>query len=152
MLNRVTLLTMAVLLMAVFNGCGDDEKVVGNTDDNGADNVAAIPSALAGTWTMQSATLGGGTVSLSKVFSWESASTGCQITIEMDGSYVYQETAAGNVVQWAEAGTFTVDGSTYTMTTEHPLLATGQWSVSGNELTLSITIQSGHELLILATR
>jgi len=132
-------------------GCSDCGLSTGIGDGDG-DSLGAFPSELVATWTFQSASISGTVVPLHQLFSWEAGSVACRITIQSDGTYVYQEIGPSDSVVWVEAGGFAVEGDSFTMTTEHPMLKSGTWDVDNDRLTLAVTTQARYTLVIEATR
>ena len=153
MFARISFVIMGLVFVAALGGCGDKDSGVNDSpDDDKQDSLGVVPPELAAAWTFQGASINSQIVPLHQLFSWEAGTAACRITINRDGSYVYQELAADSSVQWAEAGTFSVSGDNYTMTTGHPLLESGTWAVNDDRLTLTATTQAGYALLIEAIK
>jgi len=140
MMIRITIVVLAILLLATFSGCGDDNK--------GSNNVGnKIPPELVGTWTFQKATVDGDSTSLVYII----GSVSARITISVEGSYVIEALGSEGTVQWSETGIFSVNGNSFTIGAENLYFESGTWSVKGNQLTLTVDI-AGHTVVIIAAR
>ncbi|MCK4461512.1 MAG: hypothetical protein KAW46_06885 [candidate division Zixibacteria bacterium] len=150
MIIRISLTMAALLLLGVLGGCGNDSTLNDDNGDGGGEQ-SNIPTELVAAWTVQSAAINSRSISLGQLFSWGAETVVCRITVHDDESYLYEELESSGAVGWSESGYFKVEENRYTMDTGHPLLQSGTWEVTDNELVLTTTSQGGHTLKVFAT-
>lgn len=151
MLKQMCLTALVAMTLGSMVGCSDDDK--GPNNSPGGTNV---PTELIATWTFQAATvtIDGTTedISLSYLLPWEEGRTAhARITINDDGTFVFDNVDTASAVFLTETGSFTVDGSSFSLTGDDELLFSGNWMVSGSALKLTAT-EMGSTVVLVATK
>jgi hypothetical protein len=144
MLKRFLLLVSAVFVLAVIVSCGDDDKGT-NTDKN------KIPSELVGTWILDSLTSHGYWVDPVPLL----GSVSARITVGAQGSFVLEGLDSQGAVVWADSGTISVNGNSFTTAIDNPYFTGGTWEVNRDQLTLTIDVTIGdvvYEIKVFATK
>ena len=104
------LVSMTILIATI--GCSKDKD-----NPTGPDVVSSIPAGLVATWNYQSVTINGIPNSLPDVLDFDPGTIAARLTINSNGSFVYEETDSSGVVAWMERGTIAVSGNEFTSTT-----------------------------------
>lgn len=149
MLTCGRVVVMTTFLLAIFAGCGDDDK---GTNGNGN----GIPSQLVGTWTFPeevTVIVNGVPMSVKSkdVLDWEPNSVSARITIDDNGSFTYEELDSEGTVVYDTTVTVSVSGDTITVTLIKLPINSAIWSVNGNQLTLTVDV-IGYTYVIILTR
>ncbi|MEA1980899.1 MAG: hypothetical protein U9N54_07995 [candidate division Zixibacteria bacterium] len=147
-LFSILLLTLMLFLVV---GCDDDDDAITN------DNTDPNTMELFGTWAQSAVTVDGVEMDVAEFFEWSEGAVGTHITFNDDFTYVVNEFDASDETTYYENGTITVTGShiIVTTTSEEGTAVTphdvvdGTWSISGDILTVSATMEHEEEGVIV---
>jgi VCBS repeat-containing protein len=149
---RLAIIPLTVIAL-IFGGCKKSE-------DSPASPDGVIPAAMVGTWTPTSASLNGTPMDPAQFLGYTQGAVTSKFTFNADGSYLYSELDAANKVLYTEAGTITVNGQNFTITSttangqpqNPPQAITGTYAVAGAQLTITIAVPQIGAAVVVMTK
>ena len=135
----LVILALAVLTLLTA-GCKDNEST--------NPQAGVIPDNSIGTWQFESATLNGEPTFLGIPLDWMENTVTAMITMTSEGEYHYVERATNGDILWQEDGTITASEGDYAITitsntdgtVDPALVLAGSYSITGNEMTMTTSI------------
>jgi hypothetical protein len=136
-----TLSLVLFLLVLVAGGCKKDEE------PTAVPEAQVIPTELIGTWTAQSAMLGGQPITLTKAFGLTPPATTVIQTFAGNGAFSFSPVDAGKTALSTLSGTAVVTGAYITCTVTFSdgttfKMVDGRWEVTGNQLVVNTYLAS----------
>lgn len=146
---RTALLSvLAAGLLLTVSSCKKDSK-----------NPVGPAVSIHGTWSITSATVNGQPTDPAQIFEFVQGAVSARFTFAANGAFTYEEKNAQGNTLYTETGTFTISGQNVTVNITHangqqlpqPIVITGTWAVTGNQLTVTTQIQ-GNTVVVIFTR
>ena len=143
-LSKLMLGLIILLPILILHGCGDD--------DDGVTNSNPIPANLVGTWWFNSATENGEPITYTELNYSDSGVTQ-SVTFNANGTYSLVEYNDQMDTVYSQSGTFSVSGNQLTITVKveygqpvtPPQTSTSTYAVSGDILTITVEFTLGSE-------
>ena len=141
------LISTIMLLIAAFITTGCSEEVTDPAPKVAACSPeAGAPRSLAQVWFYESASVNGSNASLASVLDWAYDVAFAGFLIETGGAYYYAEFDQYGSLLYENEGMVATDGDCFTISIDGQKVG-GKWSVSGDRLTLSATVEDDKVVL-----